>query len=76
MTHVSAAQCSKPILVELDLRQMHGKKRCMGVWVQALLGGGASVVLEGQRVVPTRTQDAGFRFQYSHIGPAISNIFR
>ncbi|EIE27150.1 hypothetical protein COCSUDRAFT_11508, partial [Coccomyxa subellipsoidea C-169] len=44
--------------------------------LQALLGGGASVVLEGQRVVPTRTQDAGFRFQYSHIGPAISNIFR
>lgn len=45
-------------------------------WLQALLGGGASVVLEGQRVVPTRTQDAGFRFQYNHIGPAISNIFR
>ncbi|CAL5223129.1 g5594 [Coccomyxa viridis] len=34
--------------------------------LQALLGGGASVVLEGQRVVPSRTQDAGFRFQYSH----------
>ncbi|KAK9907451.1 hypothetical protein WJX75_003998 [Coccomyxa subellipsoidea] len=44
--------------------------------LQALLGGGASVVLEGQRVVPTRTQDAGFLFQYSHIGPAITNIFR
>lgn len=45
----------------------------MGFWVQALLGGGASVVLEGQKVVPTRTQDAGFRFQFSHIGPAIDN---
>ncbi len=44
--------------------------------LQALLGGGAAVVLEGQRVVPARCQDAGFRFQYSHIGPAIASILR
>ena len=56
-------------------------RRCMEnlavtVLIQALLGGGASVVLEGQRVVPSRTQDAGFRFQYSHVNQAIANIFR
>jgi NAD dependent epimerase/dehydratase family enzyme len=42
--------------------------------LQAMLGGGASVVLEGQRVLPARSQDAGFRFRYSHIGPAIASI--
>ena len=44
--------------------------------LQALLGGGASVVLEGQRVIPSRTQDAGFQFQYSNVNQAIANIFR
>lgn len=29
--------------------------------LQTLLGEGASVVLEGQRVLPARTQAAGFR---------------
>ena len=29
---------------------------------------GASVVLEGQRVVPTRAQDAGFKFKYTQVG--------
>ena len=48
----------------------------MPALVQALLGGGASVVLEGQRVIPSRTQDAGFHFQYSHVNQAIANIFR
>ena len=50
---------------------------CMRLfWVQALLGGGASVVLEGQRVIPSRAQDAGFRFQYSTVHQAIANIYR
>ena len=48
----------------------------MPVLVQALLGGGASVVLEGQRVIPFRAQDAGFHFQYSHVNQAIANIYR
>ncbi|KAK9825130.1 hypothetical protein WJX81_001833 [Elliptochloris bilobata] len=41
-----------------------------------LLGAGASVVLEGQRVLPKRAADAGFRFQFSHVGPALASIFR
>ena len=43
---------------------------------QTLLGAGASVVLEGQRVLPKRTADAGFRFQFAHVGPALASIFR
>ena len=43
---------------------------------QTLLGAGASVVLEGQRVLPKRTADAGFRFQFVHVGPALASIFR
>ncbi len=43
---------------------------------QTLLGAGASVVLEGQRVLPKRAADAGFRFQFSHVGPALASIFR
>ena len=42
--------------------------------VQALLGAGASVVLEGQRVLPARTLENGFRFQYDTVTPAIKNI--
>jgi len=34
------------------------------------------VVLEGQRVLPKRAADAGFRFQFSHVGPALASIFR
>lgn len=42
--------------------------------MQALLGAGASVVLEGQKVLPKKTLENGFQFQYSNIDPAISNI--
>ncbi len=64
---LTSGVCCIPILVSA-LR--------MPVLVQALLGGGASVVLEGQRVIPSRTQDAGFHFQYSHVNQAIANIYR
>ncbi|GFR53108.1 hypothetical protein Agub_g15817 [Astrephomene gubernaculifera] len=42
--------------------------------LMTLLGEGASVVLEGQRVLPTRTQAAGYRFRYSDIGDALRNL--
>ncbi|KAG2487483.1 hypothetical protein HYH03_013904 [Edaphochlamys debaryana] len=42
--------------------------------LMTLLGEGASVVLEGQRVMPTRTQAAGYRFKYSDIGDALRNL--
>ncbi|KAK9795931.1 hypothetical protein WJX73_006995 [Symbiochloris irregularis] len=42
--------------------------------ISALLGAGASVVLEGQKVLPKKTLENGFEFQYSKLDPAISNI--
>jgi hypothetical protein len=44
--------------------------------LRTLLGEGASVVLEGQRVVPSRAQDAGFRFRYSQVNEALRNVLR
>jgi uncharacterized protein len=42
--------------------------------LEALLGEGAIVVLEGQQVVPTHTLAQGFEFQYSTLTPALSSI--
>ena len=39
--------------------------------LQALLGEGAQVVLQGQRVLPARAQDAGYRFKYATVEPAL-----
>ena len=44
--------------------------------LEALLGDAAKVVLEGQRVLPKRTQAAGFTFQYSSIKPALQAVLR
>ncbi len=41
---------------------------------QTLLGEGASVVLEGQKVVPTRTKEAGFAFKYNTVDEALKAI--
>ncbi len=42
--------------------------------LEAMLGEGAIVVLQGQQVVPTRTLAQGFDFQYSTLKPALSAI--
>ena len=42
--------------------------------LEAMLGEGASVVLQGQQVVPTQTLAQGFDFQYSTLKPALSAI--
>lgn len=39
--------------------------------LEALLGDAAIVVLEGQRVLPKRTQAAGFQYQYDTVKPAL-----
>jgi NAD dependent epimerase/dehydratase family enzyme len=44
--------------------------------LRTLLGEGASVVLEGQRVVPSRAQDAGFKFRYTQVGDALRSVLR
>ncbi len=42
--------------------------------LEAMLGEGAIVVLQGQQVVPTRTLAQGFNFQYSTLKPALTAI--
>jgi uncharacterized protein len=42
--------------------------------LEALLGEGALVVLQGQQVVPTKTLAEGFKFQYSTLQPALTAI--
>eukprot|EP00887_Chlorella_sp_A99_P005637 scaffold1.g5637.t1 len=44
--------------------------------LKTLLGEGAQVVLEGQRVLPRRAQEAGFRFRYTSVGDALRSILR
>lgn len=45
-----------------------------GFALEALLGDGAMVVLEGQQVLPQRTQAIGFQYQYPTIAPALTEI--
>ena len=45
----------------------------MPAW-QALLGEGASIVLEGQRVLPRRALEQGFKFQYNDVNTAVKSI--
>ena len=42
--------------------------------LEALLGEGAIVVLQGQQVVPTKTIAEGFKFQYPTLQPALAAI--
>ncbi|MBW4679158.1 MAG: TIGR01777 family oxidoreductase [Microcoleus vaginatus WJT46-NPBG5] len=42
--------------------------------LEALLGDAAQVVLEGQKVLPKRTLDAGFNYQYSGVKQALEQV--
>lgn len=42
--------------------------------LQLLLGDGAKVVLEGQQVLPKRTLESGFEYQYSSLKSALKEI--
>jgi hypothetical protein len=42
--------------------------------LETLLGEGAMVVLEGQQVLPQRTQASGFNYQYSTVKQALKEI--
>ena len=42
--------------------------------IETLLGDGAIVVLEGQKVLPERTQSTGFSFAYPKVEPALREI--
>jgi uncharacterized protein len=47
-----------------------------GFALEALLGDGAIVVLEGQQVLPKRTLEAGFRYQYPNLPSALKDILK
>ncbi|MEM7772979.1 MAG: TIGR01777 family oxidoreductase [Cyanobacteria bacterium P01_A01_bin.37] len=42
--------------------------------IELLLGDGAQVVLQGQQVLPKRTVDSGFHYQYETAAPAIKEV--
>jgi len=42
--------------------------------IEALLGDGAILVLEGQKVLPKRTLASGFEYQYPNLLPALTEI--
>ena len=44
--------------------------------VQALLGEGAGVVLEGQKVLPARVEQEGYTFKFPDVNSAVKNILR
>ncbi|MTJ08183.1 TIGR01777 family oxidoreductase [Anabaena sp. UHCC 0204] len=45
-----------------------------GFAIEALLGDGAKVVLEGQKVIPKRTLESGFQYQYPQLESALTQI--
>ncbi|MEA5507699.1 TIGR01777 family oxidoreductase [Halotia wernerae UHCC 0503] len=44
--------------------------------LEALLGEGAMVVLEGQQVLPKHTLESGFEYQYPNLQPALRQIIK
>jgi NAD dependent epimerase/dehydratase family enzyme len=46
-----------------------------GFALQLVLGEGALVVAEGQRVLPARTTSLGYRFRFETIDAAFADLF-
>ncbi len=44
--------------------------------MKALLGEMSTVLLDGQRMIPRRLEQAGFVFQYPEIGMALQDLLR
>jgi uncharacterized protein (TIGR01777 family) len=42
--------------------------------LRAMLGEGADMLLRGQRVLPRRTQELGYRFEFSELKDALANL--
>lgn len=66
-----------------DLSQTMGKVMNRPSWLpvpalalEVLLGDGAIVVLEGQKVLPKRTLEAGFNYQYPDLSSALTQILQ
>jgi uncharacterized protein (TIGR01777 family) len=66
-----------------DLSQTMGEVMHRPSWLpvpafalEALLGDGAKVVLEGQEVLPKRSVEAGFSYQYPNLRSALTQILK
>ncbi len=66
-----------------DLSQTMGEVMNRPSWLpvpafalEALLGDGAKVVLEGQQVIPKRTLESGFEYQYPQLQSALQQILK
>ena len=44
--------------------------------IEAMLGDGAILVLEGQKVLPQRALSSGFKFEYENLEPALEEILK
>ena len=42
--------------------------------LRAMLGEGADILLKGQRVLPRRTQELGYRFAFAELKDALTNL--
>lgn len=80
MSGVYNATAPNPVKMN-ELCQTLGKVMNRPSWLpvpdfvlEVLLGDGAIVVLEGQQVLPKKTQTTGFEYQYSEIYPALQEI--
>lgn len=80
MEGVYNATSPKPVRMN-DLSQTMGDVMNRPSWLpvpafalEALLGDGAIVVLEGQQVLPKRTLESGFKYQYPNLQPALKEI--
>ncbi|BAY10438.1 thylakoid membrane protein ThyD [Calothrix sp. NIES-2098] len=80
MAGVYNATAPNPVRMA-DLSQTMGEVMHRPSWLpvpgfalEALLGDGAKVVLEGQQVLPKRTVEVGFEYQYSNLQAALTQI--
>ncbi|MEH1891557.1 MAG: TIGR01777 family oxidoreductase [Nostoc sp.] len=74
------ATASNPVRMA-DLSQTLGRVMNRPSWlpvpafaIEALLGDGAIVVLEGQQVLPKRTEETGFEYKYPNLQSALTQI--
>ncbi|MBN7819911.1 TIGR01777 family oxidoreductase [Bowmanella yangjiangensis] len=47
-----------------------------GFVLKMLFGDMSELLLTGQRVIPTRLEEAGFHFQFQHLKPALENLLK
>ncbi len=80
MSGVYNATSPKPVRMQ-ELSDTMGKVMHRPSWlpvpsfaIEALLGDGSVVVLEGQKVLPQRTLETGFNYQYPNLQPALVEI--